>query len=147
MYSINDLQDEIRTHVDLLIRSGAESLHPDWVTNSVMSEHTEIDGEDTDFYRIAARMTVRQEVRKCLNAFKPTEDSSPNEQLVLEGFERLQKYYLVNRDGTQVAARIDTLSEIEIRLKISELKSMAAGCLLHADELARYLGRKYDAVA
>lgn len=137
MYSFGDLQREIGAKIEWLKDNNGPVLHPDWITQAILADHQEIDGKDADFHLCCSRMSVRKEVREQLNKFKP--EASPSErQLVLDGFEHLQQYYVVTRDKEQVAVRVDALTDSELDQKANELDGMGRACLNHADEIRRY---------
>lgn len=139
MYKLSDLVNEIRSITDRSIRNG-ETLHPDWVTQEIMANHCGVDGDDADFHLCVSRETVRDQVRRQINRYKNTPESAanPDKQLVLEGFSYVQRAYLVDVKGTQVAIPIERMTSAMRKAKIDELRAMGRGCMRHADELERY---------
>lgn len=137
MYSFTDLQREIAAKIEWLRDNNGPTLHPDWITQAVMADHPDISGPDADFYACGARVSIRKEVREQINKLEAPE-SKLNRQLTLEGFERLQQYYVVKRDNEQVAVRIDHLTDAEIDAKADEYEAMGRSLLQHSDELRRY---------
>lgn len=136
MYSLNDLTNEIS---QILSEMESESRwHPDWITQKVINLHPDIEGKDKDFYTITSRTMIRGQVRKHLDRFKLKAETEPDQQLLLPGFTRLQRRYLVAIDGTQVAVRIEDMTREQRRAKSVELRRMGLGCFQHADELDRY---------
>lgn len=77
---------------------------------------------------------------------KLSADVVPDAQLVLEGFERLQKEYLIEEDGAQVSVPIEEMSDAQLMEKHAELRAMGDGCYLHADEILRYVERRRAAI-
>lgn len=146
-YSVKDLQSEIAKKIEWLKCNNGSTLHPDWITGAVLSDHQDIHGADRDFYACCTRLEVRNETRRQLNRYRAKAEAEPDEQLTLEGFNRLQEYYLVDRDETQVAVRIDNLSDEEIDAKAVEYESMGRGCFEHAQELYRYKELRLAGVA
>lgn len=138
MYTLSELTREIEKTIEYFETQNERRLHPDWITQSVIDSHPDIEGDDSDFYRCVSRAGIRDQVRQRLNRYKAKPEVEVDPQLVLEGFERLQKRYLITEDGEQVAIRIQDLSSIQRRAKASELRAMGAGCYQHADELDRY---------
>jgi hypothetical protein len=148
VYSFTQVQREIAAKIEWLKDNNGPFLHPDWITTAVMSDHPDVDGKDADFHICCSRAQVRNEVCQQLNKFKPAADPLAPMQLVIEGFERLQHYYLVPRDGEQVGVRVDELSDDEIEAKAVEQETMGRACFQHADELRRYKDlRKHERVA
>jgi len=143
MYSNNDIIDEIRGVIDAL----EDHQHgvPSWITQGIVSEHSEIEGADKDFYLLCAYAHVRTLVAKELNRFKVCPDSETDPQGVLPGFKRLQKRYLVKRDGEQLAVPVGQLTDEEIDEKIGELGKMSAGLSEHMNELRRYKASRWAA--
>lgn len=139
MYKLSELVTEIRSITDRFIGHGA-TLHPDWITQEIMSNHSEIIGNDADFHLCVSRETVRNQVRRQINRYKNTPENAanPDKQLVLEGFQYVQRAYLIDANGDQVAIPIERMTSAMRKAKIEELRAMGRGCLRHADELERY---------
>ena len=142
MYSLTDLQHEIEKTIERMEAQNEARLHPDWITQAVMNQHPDVDGGDADFYECCSRAEVRNQVRKRLNRYKASADLEIDTQITLEGFERLQKRYLVTEKGEQVAVRIESMATKQLQEKADELRAMGAGCYQHADEIDRYLARR-----
>jgi hypothetical protein len=131
-----DLLDEVQAIVDAGIAAN-RTVPATWLTNEVIESHPDIKGRDVDWYRLCAYEHVRDTVRKVLRQYKGLPDETPR-QIILPGCERLQRAYLVEREGEQTVVPIDQLTEGEITTKIREYERMAAGCIEHAEELRRY---------
>ncbi|WP_233872391.1 hypothetical protein [Paraburkholderia adhaesiva] len=140
MYSRIDLSAEISK----VIAETTGRKHPDWITEAVMRMHKPPEGSDADFYRFGARAYVREAVAAQLRRVKLSADVVPDSQLVLEGFERLQKEYLVEEDGAKVSIPIEEMTDAQLMDKHAELRAMGAGCYLHADEIVRYLAWRHE---
>jgi len=138
MYSQTDLTREINELILAMQERNEPRMHPDWITQEIMLRHPGIEGEDSDFYTLTARSHVRDSVRQALNRFKVKPELVANSQITLEGFERLQRYYLADEDGAQVAVRVQDMTERQLADKAAELRAMGAGCYQHADEIERY---------
>lgn len=141
MYTIDELDKEIDGKIAWLQERNGQVASPEWITTAVLHDHPDVEGADADFYLCCSRNSIRSQVRRRLNRFR-VESNEPSNQLELEGFNRLQQYYLVARDGEQQAVRIDSLTDREIDEKVRELLQMAAGCQQHVDELLRYRSRR-----
>jgi hypothetical protein len=139
MYSLSQLTQEIRALIDARIQS-KHAIHPDWITQEILNNHADVDGEDSDFYLCVGKESVRAQVRQQINRFKLTPDKALNvdRQLVLPGYERLQSFYLIGADGEQIAMPLERMSAAQRQAKILELRAMGDGCHQHADELERY---------
>jgi hypothetical protein len=160
MYKMTDLiKDEIAPLIDHKVKSGLR-VEPNWVTQEIMAGRQEIEGCDRDFYLCLGKFAIRDQVRRRIDKFKlkpenqTDDDSQIDRQLVLEGYKRVQRSYVfeepVMKDGKPVmdedgkpvvmtvAIPIETMTTPQRIAKIKELRSMGAGCYLHADELERY---------
>jgi len=138
MYSMNDLTVEIEQIIEAFEQTNERRLHPEYITNAVIDRHPDVSGADAEFYRVMSRAQVREAVRSRLNAFKAKAEAEADRQLVMQGFERLQRRYLVNEDGTQVAVKVEHMTSKQRQSKVAELRAMGQGCFQHADELERF---------
>jgi hypothetical protein len=137
MYSFTDLQREIGAKIEWLRDNNGPTLHPDWITQAIIGDHSRIQGADADFYTCCSRSSIRKEVREQINKLEAP-DSTSNKQLTLDGFEHLHQYYVVSRDKEQVAVRIDHLTDAELDAKANEYEAMGHSLLKHSRELLRY---------
>ncbi|MBK7542485.1 MAG: hypothetical protein IPI57_12035 [Candidatus Competibacteraceae bacterium] len=139
MYSMSQLVKEIASYTDDLVRLGA-TLHPDFVTQKILADHQAIEGDDSDFYTCVSKETIRDQVVKRIRKFKvkPESQISPDNQIVMPGFERVQVAYVIDADGEQIAVPLVKMTSAQRRAKVTELRAMGAGCYQHADELERY---------
>ena len=139
MYSSKFLTKEIQRQVGSLmeVESIIETMA---VARAIVIKHPIKlqDATDSDFYQYCALEYVRDAVRAYLNRFKLKSSLSPDPQLVLPGFVRLQAYYAVEREGVPLSIPIDQLAEYEISQKYAELIEMGDGCYEHATEFLRY---------
>jgi len=137
VFSDRDLTQEISEVIESTLAEGNPTPAA-WVANAVVQRHQRPDGADADFYLLCAHHHVRKLVQSALRRFNPSSDGSTDERLLLPGFERLQRFYLVTRDDDQVAVPIGQMSNGEIASKITELKAMSRGCMELADDLTKY---------
>lgn len=133
--SDDSIYREIREAIDARIASG-EVITRDSLTHDIVRGKSKIEGEDIEFYRVCAFKFVADLVRKCIGKFDARPETDP--QLVLDGFEHLQKAYTVQRGGQTVLVPIDQLTDIEIELRAQDYEKMAKGCLAHSRELRSY---------
>ncbi|MEK7888261.1 hypothetical protein AAB992_14170 [Burkholderia contaminans] len=138
MFSRPDLTREICAVIGVTIGR----KHPDWITEAVMKRHPVPPGVDGEFYVFAARGYVRKVVAETLTRAKLTASLVPDEQLVLPGFLRLQKEYLIEEDGTTIAIPIEEMTHDQLLIKADELDLMGEGCHQHAEEIRRYVGQR-----
>lgn len=142
MYLLSELTREID---EVLLGLNSQKKHPDWITQMVMARHPHIAGVDSEFYACTGRAHVRDCVRQRLNRYKLKAEATPDTQIVLDGFERLQRDYLIDEDGTQVAVPVHEMTDAQLEAKATELRAMGAGCYQHADEIERYRSTRRDA--
>ena len=119
-----------------------------WVAHAVCEDHAaglvrpEDDAEaaeHADFWRHGGYQTCRGLVAKCigrragggLDEVKPKQESLP-------GFDHLQTYYMVERDGDEIGVHRDEMTDAELDGKAKFLEDMGAACLSHAKELRRF---------
>src|SRR5262245_22545429 len=120
-----------------MIDNKDKEISPDWVTNLIMSDHPDVTGKDADFHLCCSRLTVRKEVTQQIN--KIDKDKPGVTQRVLDGFEHLQEYYVIDRKGEKLAVKIEECSDDELENKAVEYEAMAKTCMEHADEIRRYI--------
>jgi len=140
MYKISDLEGEIEDKIEEMEELfPGQGVEADWVAHAVMSDHGLLPTADPDgFHHTCSMRTVREYTRRVMNRYDGSATATPNPQIILPGFERLQTHYLVDREGKQKMVRVDYLTSAERRNKATELRAMGAGCYQHAEELDRY---------
>lgn len=141
MFSETDLFKEVTGQIETCLSEG-RSVHASWLTHAVVGAHPKVEGNDKDFYTLCAYGYVRDAVRHALRRYKPDAEETPDPNIVLPGFERLQKGYLVEREKESVLVPTYQLSDGEIEAKATEYERMAEGCRLHAAELRRYKNKR-----
>lgn len=138
-------QSDIIEEVRAFIRDGIEAKRVQsskWITQAIVENHSDIFGSDADFYLRCALEHVRDTVGNVIGKFKDA-IAIINPQIVLDGFEHLQKAYLIERDSDSAIVPIDDCTLEEINAKIAEYEQMAAGCMAHAKELRTYRKQKF----
>lgn len=119
----------------------AEPVAMSWITQEVLSNHGNIQGDDTEFYMVCARHYVSDQVKRQIKKYEPTE-SQADAQLIMEGFDHLQKAYPVERNEERVIMPIELMTDDEVLKRSNEYRAMAAGCTNHAKELIQYLEQR-----
>lgn len=136
------LRAEVYAVIERKMRSH-EAIRANWVAHSIINSHSGglIEGDHKDFWNHCGYHTVRDLVRRCINQKLEgsVDESAQDKQLVMEGFDHLQTYYMVERDGEQTGVPVEHLTEEEVLIKAAHYRSMGAACYAHADELHRYL--------
>jgi hypothetical protein len=136
MRSKTDVTREIRAMVQDRIAAGV-IVRVDWFTQEILSLKSRIEGDDADFYIACGADFIRDAVKRCIGDYAPKAMTVP--QLIMDGFEHLQKAYTVNRDGENVLVPVDLLTDEEVEGRAAELEDMARGCIAHARELRGYM--------
>lgn len=108
-----------------------------WIVREVLNQFEDPEGQDADFYRWSADKNLRRVVSTEVRKYKGF-DQEADSQMTLEGFERLQRAYSVERKGEQVIVPINQMTTAELDAKIREMEAHIAGEIKHRDELVRY---------
>ena len=137
------MRQEVRAIIITAVESG-RVVDPAWVCQYLVAQHADIAGPDVEWYRIHAYENLRQIIGRVVREFhlNPEDHLEPDPQMILPGFEHVQKAYAIQRDGRNMIIPIEQLSDEEILAKCDELRRMAKGCYQHADELERYLDER-----
>ena len=142
------LFDEIRRFVDHKINTGQPAL-VSWVTTEILARKSEVVGSDAPFYLFCARSVIHDIVKRVIGKYN--DQSKPggekDEQIVLPGFEHLQRAYTVKRADEITLVPIEQLSDKELLARADEYDAMAAGCLRHAFEIRRYVKARSEVAA
>lgn len=142
---MKDLYSECRKFVQDRIEQSAV-LRTDWLAAEFLETKGEVFGEAVPFYRACAVNVVTDTMKRCVGKY----DSRPeraDDQLILPGFDHLQKAYTVVRDGVNVLVPIDMLTDDEMVARAKEYDAMAVGCRAHAREIREYLSSRRDGAA
>lgn len=137
-YQMSDVRDEIKTLVHGKIKR-KETLDADLMTDEVLSRHPIAEWDDSSFYLCCSQRAVREEVRREIAKLVPSDDEEVNRQMILPGFERLQTYYMIHRNGAQLGLPIELITDDELLAKAEEHGAHALGHKMHADEIRRYV--------
>lgn len=135
----NDIFAEVRGFIQDRLDSGV-ILRAEWVTTEILGSKAEPECADADFYLLCARAHLSEVVKRCIGKYRAAPVS--DEQLVLPGFEHLQRGYQVEREGVRLLVPTDLLTDAEIDARADEYEAMAAGCRAHARELREFKGRR-----
>lgn len=111
-----------------------------WIAHSICGDHEDGlgDGDDALFWRHCGYEEVRDQVRRCINKRAGDRIEEDAAQPKLPGYEHVHAYYLVSRDGEEIAVPTTDLTDDEIGLRAAQYRSMGAACFAHADELDRF---------
>lgn len=127
---------EIRKFVTDKVNSGA-IVRVEWLTAEIISRKDRFEGEDSDFYLVCAHKHVAEIVKDCIGKYKPS--PKQDAQLVLDGFEHLQKAYPVERKGVRLLVPVHMLTDEELEARALEYMEMSKGCIAHAKEIRAFI--------
>lgn len=144
MKSTTEVTNEIRRQVADRVDAGI-SIRVEWFTQEILSQKDQISGDDADFYVSCAAVFIKDTVKRCIGLYEPKTTAPQDRQLVMDGFDYLQKAYTVDRAGERMLVPVQDLTEDEILVRAEELKAIAKGTQKHALELLGYLRAKQAA--
>jgi hypothetical protein len=146
MNALKDIKAEIRTLIGDRTRDGVV-IHAAWLTTEVMGKYSEVHGDDAALYVILAHKALGEIVKECIGKYEPKAQTEG--QLVLPGFDHVQRAYPVVRGGERVLVPTDLLTDEEIDDRCEDLRVMARGCIAHVKELEAFrdMRRAASAVA
>lgn len=135
-----DLTAEIHAKLDELAERG-ETWNAQWVAHAICSEHSEVIVDDDDhcfFWQHCGYSATRTAVRTAINSRAGDKKEGGEPQLRLPGYEHLQSYYVVRRNGEDIGVPVTQLTDEELEGKADLYRTMAQSCYGHADELDRF---------
>jgi len=138
-------QGDLEREVALIVEARIDARQPTsapWLVQEIIAAHPAIEGEDP-LYLLCAGAHVQDTVRAVVQRYRVREEDT-DPQLALPGFERLQRAYLVEREGDRVVVPLVVLLPEEAETKARELERMGTGCFTHADELRRYMRSRQE---
>lgn len=110
---------------------------PAWVVHAVVSSWDPPGGRDADKILLCCYGHVRTIMRQVVRSRRP--DNDEDAQLVLDGFQRLHRWYIVPRDGDPTIVGVDHLTVAEGLAIIEELNRSKRGLDIHIAEMQRYI--------
>lgn len=137
MRSKTDVTAEIRSIVSDRINSGL-IVRVEWLTTEILAMKSNIEGEDADFYIACGVDFIKDTVKRVVGDYRPKASAVTDAQIVMDGFDHMQRAYTVEREGETVLVPVYLLSEAEIEGRAVELEAMAKGCIAHARELRAF---------
>jgi len=135
---------QIKTDIEKLVTQKIDSGQPvamSWLTQEVLNDHSDITGEDVDFYIVCARYYVSDQVKRQIKKFEPS-TAEQDGQLVMDGFDHLQKAYPVERGEERVIMPVWKMTDKELEDRALEYDAMAHGCIAHAEDIRRYIEQR-----
>lgn len=125
--------------IDQILGDGAP-VNKSWAAEAVRKQIPRSLPDETAWYWLECEsVAIDALVGAAIRARKDVEsDPEVPEQMVLAGYERLQKFYSVVRDGEQTLVPNDQLSPREVEQKKAEFRRNIDGLSLHLDEFTTY---------
>lgn len=138
----DQLVTEINVKLDALAGE-KKPWEPRWVAHAILGDHDEAGLKKKlprhhDFWSFCGYAETRREATRVINKRAGIRDETEDREPVFPGFERLQRYYVVKRNGEEIGVAIEDLTDAELESKAAEYRSQADGCNRHANELDRY---------
>ena len=117
-----------------------EGVAKEMLVAAVLQDHKEIHGTDSDFAMCCTHFTITKRVEADVRAIgKRDEETSLDQQLILPGYKRVQKEYIVEREEEARIIAVQHMTEDEVLKKARQHRAMGDGHYEHADELEKYL--------
>lgn len=143
MKSTTEVKREIRRIVQERIDAGV-IVRVEWLTTEIISTKDQIEGADADFYVACGVDFIKKSVKDVIGDYAPKPTQSA--QILMDGFDHLQKAYTVQRDEQVTLVPVTMLTDAELETRANEYEVMAAGCIAHAEEIRAFiLGREQGA--
>lgn len=137
-------EKDLTAEVEAIINARDSAIDTDWLAEEIMARHSDINGEDADFYILCARHYVKTAVRNVVRRYRLGPDEIIEAQEILPGFERLQRRYHIERGGRSLIVPIEEIGMSEMRTKIQEYESLMDGWRIHIAELRRYFFQRFN---
>jgi hypothetical protein len=139
------LKVEFTAKLDALQAAG-QPMVPTWVTHAICKDHEPalVDDQDhADFWRHGGYMHTRRMVTEYINKRCDVTSKSTGDpqQLPLPGFDRdhLQNYYVVERDGDEIAVCVLDMTDDELEAKARHHEAISRANAAHAQEIRRFI--------
>lgn len=142
---IKDIQSLIARLVADKIDAG-HVVNMQWATKEILDTYCDIEGRDVDFYLITAKFYIADLVKRCIKKYE-TPGQTASGQIVMDGFEHLQKAYPVDRGEGREIVPVSQLSDAELEDRAADYEKMAAGCKKHALEIRQYINSRSASIA
>jgi len=119
--STTDVNREIRRIVGERVDAGIV-VRVEWLTQEILSMKSDIEGGDADFYLACGVRYIHDAVKNCIGAYKPKPNAAPNAQIVMDGFDYMQRAYSILRDDEIVLVPVDQLSDKRSTCALTSLR-------------------------
>ncbi len=132
-----ELQEEVRNLIEELITNDEEA-DSIWIAEKILKGKRPPEGRDKAWFMMCAYEALRHAISQVLRQYKLKEGVGSGDQRSLPGMKRVQRAYLIKRDGNHAMVPIFKITEIEMEEKMVEIHAMGEGCFEHYDELSRF---------
>jgi hypothetical protein len=147
------LKVEISAKLDALQAAG-QPMIPRWVTHAICTDHESAladDNDHSDFWRHGGYMHTRRMVTECINkrGNGTSKSTGDPQQLLLPDFDRdhLQDYYVVERNGEEVAVCVLDMTDKELEAKARHHETISSANAAHAQEIRSFIAWRRERVA
>lgn len=141
MLKVKDIEAECQDFVSTR-KAAREPLAVPWMTHAIVALHPAPEFPDRDWYLVTAFETIRTLLGRVTRSDKHEKTTEGDRSGFLPGFEYLQAWYDIDRDGERVVVPIEQCSRPELEAKAEEIRRMGRGCFAHALEIERYLDER-----
>jgi hypothetical protein len=124
-------------------------VYPEWLKQEMLSRHSDIHGEDKDWYLVCASDALEVAIKEFLSKtarkereHDPDEDDETCGTGTFPGFPKIQRGYLVVRAGKRGMIPTAQLTTAELLEKADRYDSMGEGCREHARQLRRFAAER-----
>jgi hypothetical protein len=134
-----ELRQLIKATIDRILAAG-QPVTKSWSIQAVRRHIVRPDGEQSWYWLECESIAIDALVGAYIRELRNVEiESEPSDaQMIIPGYERLQRFYSVVRAGEQTLVPIDQLLSFEVEQKKAEFRRNIAGLSTHLDEFTRY---------
>ncbi len=139
-YTDKEIRTKINTKLGALEDQGMP-WHATWIAHAICHDHESglAKHRHSDFWKWGGYKATREMTRRCISdRTTPDKGSEQKPQLELPGFDHLQQYYMVERNGDELGVPIFQMTDEEVEAKAAQLRTMGEACFAHSDELLRF---------
>jgi len=115
-----------------------------WAVKELITEQGTIEGDGVEFYDLCAREYVYRIIKRVVDKY---DDQEPEEQFILNGFEKLQVAYTVERKGIRQLVPIEQVTDDELLERAKEFDRQIIGLTVHAREIREYVAERQSKIA
>lgn len=114
----------------------------EWAVEQLIKERGPIDGEGAEFYELCAREYVYRIMKRVVDDYDASTRGADTPQMILAGFEHLQKAYTVERNNLRVLVPVDLLTDEELWQRAEQYDKLSVGLKDHANEIRQFISER-----